>query len=69
LEGYVAARVVVEGPRRTGKAPTRERFVAALETFRQVDMGGYEVSFSPINHNSSRFIEIGVVNLAKALVF
>jgi hypothetical protein len=26
-------------------------------------------SFSPINHNGSRFIEIGVVNLAKVLVF
>jgi len=69
LEGYVAARVLVEGLRRAGKAPTRERFVAALETFRQVDLGGYDVSFSPINHNGSRFIEIGVVNLAKALVF
>jgi len=69
LEGYVAARVLVEGLRRAGKNPTRERFVAALETFWQVDLGGYEVSFSPINHNGSRFIEIGVVNLAKALVF
>ncbi len=69
LEGYVAARALVEGLRRTGKGPTRERFVAALETFRQVDLGGYEISFSPINHNGSRFIEIGVVNLAKNLVF
>jgi len=69
FEGYVAARVLVEGLRRTGKGPTRERFVAALETFRQVDLGGYEISFSPINHNGSRFIEIGVVNLAKNLVF
>src|SRR5499426_4626031 len=69
LEGYVSARVLVEGLRRAGKNPTRERFVAALETFRQVDLGGYEVSFSPINHHGSRFIEIGVINLARALVF
>jgi branched-chain amino acid transport system substrate-binding protein len=61
--------VLVEGLRRAGKSPTRERFVAALETFRLVDLGGYEVSFSPINHNGSRFVEIGVINLAKALVF
>jgi ABC-type branched-subunit amino acid transport system substrate-binding protein len=69
LEGYVAARVLVEGLRRAGKNPTREKFVNALESFRQVDLGGYDITFSPINHNGSRFIEIGVVNLAKALVF
>ena len=69
LEGYVAARVLAEGLRRTGKNPTRERFVAVLETFRRVDLGGYEISFSPINHNGSRFVEIGVVNLAKNLAF
>lgn len=69
LEGYVAARVLVEGLRRAGKNPTRERFVAALEGFRFVDLGGYDVSFSPTDHNGSRFIEIGVVNLAMNLVF
>ena len=40
LEGFLAAKMTVEGLRRAGPAPTRQRFVTALETMRNVDLGG-----------------------------
>jgi len=69
FEGYIAARVLVEGLRRAGRTPTRERLVGALESMKSVDLGDYEVSYSPTNHGGSRFVDIGVVNTRNALVF
>jgi ABC-type branched-subunit amino acid transport system substrate-binding protein len=61
LEGYIAARVLVEGLRRTGKDLTREKFIAAMEDIRDFDVGGYTVSFSPTDHNGSKFVELTVI--------
>jgi ABC-type branched-subunit amino acid transport system substrate-binding protein len=69
FEGYISARVLVEGLRRAGKSPSRERLVAALEGIRELDLGGYTVSFSPTSHDGSRFVDIGVVSRSSALVF
>lgn len=62
LEGYVAARVLVEGLRRAGGAGSRERFVEALEGLRKFDLGGYEISFSEKSRDGSRFVDTGVVS-------
>ena len=63
LEGYVAARVFVEALRRGGDA-SREALIRALESLRNVDLGGFTASFSPDNHNASRFVEMTVLNKA-----
>ena len=39
LEGYLNARVLVEGLRRTGPGLTRERFITAIESIRSYDLG------------------------------
>jgi len=69
LEGYVAARVLVEGLRRAGKGANREKFVAALEAMGEIDIGGYEVGYSAKSHGGSRYVDIGVVNNSGRLVF
>jgi branched-chain amino acid transport system substrate-binding protein len=69
FEGYVAARVLVEGLRRAGKGATREKFVTTLESMGEIDLGGYEVGYSAKSHGGSRFVDIGVVNSKGALVF
>ena len=56
IEGYIAARTFVAGLHRCGPNPTRERFVAALES--PLDLGGFELDFSAHNHNGSRFVEM-----------
>src|ERR1017187_1791545 len=61
IEGYVAAKVFVEGLRRAGKDLNREKFIAALETMGDVDVGGYFVSFSPKNHNGSKFVDLTII--------
>lgn len=51
LEGYVNARVLVEGLRRAGRQLTRERFIVALESFRGDVFGpGFDITYGPTDH-------------------
>ena len=61
LEGYIAAKVFVEGLRRAGAQPTRDSFITALETMRDFDVGGFHVTYTPSDHNGSRFIDLTVI--------
>lgn len=61
LEGFIAAKVLVEGLRRAGANLTRERFVAAMESINNLDLGGFGVSFSSTNHNASRFVDLAMI--------
>jgi ABC-type branched-subunit amino acid transport system substrate-binding protein len=61
LEGFIAAKVFVEGLKRAGRELTRDRLVAALETMNGVDVGGFTVSFSPGSHNGSQFVELTII--------
>ena len=63
LEGYAAAKVLVEGLRRAGKNPTRETLQAALENMKRYDLGGLEVSFSPEDHTGLEFADLSIVDL------
>lgn len=69
LEAHVAAKVLVEGLRRAGSNPTPERLVDALEDIRKLDLGGYEVSFSPKSRDGSTYVNTGVVAVDGALRF
>lgn len=60
LEGYIAAKVLVEALRRGGDA-SREALVKALEGLR-VDLGGFTATFGADNHNASKFVEMTVLN-------
>ncbi len=62
IEGFIAAKSFVEGLRRAGKDLTRERLVTALETMRNVDLGGYIVQFSPESHVGSKIVEMTIIN-------
>jgi ABC-type branched-subunit amino acid transport system substrate-binding protein len=61
VEGFLAAKTLVEGLRRTGRDLTRARLAAALETMGNWDAGGVTVSFTPDNHNGSRFVEMTMI--------
>jgi branched-chain amino acid transport system substrate-binding protein len=53
LEGFVDAMVMVEGLKRTGKEPTREGLIKALESIHDLDMGlgpELKLDYSPRNH-------------------
>jgi branched-chain amino acid transport system substrate-binding protein len=61
LEGFIVAKVMVEGLRRAGKDLTREKLVAALESMSNVDLGGFVVDFSPTNHSGSQFVDLTMI--------
>ena len=61
LEGFIAAKVLVEGLRRAGRDLTRERFVASMEGMNNVDLGGFNVGFSATNHNASRYVDLSMI--------
>jgi ABC-type branched-subunit amino acid transport system substrate-binding protein len=61
MEGYLIARVVTEGLKRAGKNLTRESFVAGLESMREVDIGGFKVSFTPQNHEGSKYTDLTII--------
>ena len=62
LEGYVEAKVLVEGLRRAGSKPTPESLVKGLETMKDYNAGGFFISYTPEAHKGSNFVEITVVN-------
>lgn len=61
LEGYIAARVLVEGLKRAGRELTRERLVTALESLSRTDIGGFQVDYSSSNHNGSSFVDLTII--------
>ena len=61
LEGFAAAKVLVEALKRAGKDPTPERIKNALEGFKRVDIGGLEVSFSPTDHTGLEYSDLSII--------
>lgn len=61
LEGFLAAKAFVEGLRRAGRELTRESFINALESMRNVDLGNFPVTFTRDNHSGSQFVELTVI--------
>jgi branched-chain amino acid transport system substrate-binding protein len=61
MEGFLNAKVLVEGLRRAGRNLTREGFVRALESVQRVDFGGLMVTYGPNDHSGSEFIELTMI--------
>lgn len=61
LEGYLMARTLVEGIKRSGRDLSRDKLVSTLESMGNVDLGGYRINYSPNTHLGSRFVELTVI--------
>jgi ABC-type branched-subunit amino acid transport system substrate-binding protein len=61
MEGYVNAKVFVEGLRRAGRKLTREGFVQALESMQRVDLGGILITYDQKDHTGSQFVELTMI--------
>ena len=62
IEGYAAARVILEGLRRAGSAPTRDSLIAGLEAIQNFDLGGFFVDFGPRKHVGSSFVDLTILD-------
>ncbi|MDP3708828.1 MAG: ABC transporter substrate-binding protein [Polaromonas sp.] len=61
MEGYVAARLLVEGLQRAGGKLTRDSLISGLEAIGNQVLGGFSVSFSATDHVASRFVELSML--------
>ena len=62
MEGYIAAKVIVEAVRRQGPRPTREGMATTLDAMDSYDLGGYAVGFKPNQRSGSRFVELSIIS-------
>ncbi len=62
MEGFVNAKVVVEGLRRAGRNLTREGFIRALESMERVDLGGLLITYGENDHTGSDFVELTIIS-------
>ncbi|SDO89007.1 ABC-type branched-chain amino acid transport system, substrate-binding protein [Rhodoferax sp. OV413] len=62
MEGYLSAKVLVEGLKRAaGKGLTREAVVAGLEALGSQNYGGFTVTFSATDHVGSSFVNLSML--------
>jgi branched-chain amino acid transport system substrate-binding protein len=58
LEGFLAARLLGEALQRAGAAPSRQAVVAAFESMKNVDLGGFQLNMGPGDHQASDFVDL-----------
>jgi branched-chain amino acid transport system substrate-binding protein len=68
MEGFMAAKVLVEGLRRAGNDPTREKLRSALESIRDFDIGGIAISYGANDHTGSQFVETSIISAGGRLI-
>lgn len=68
IEGYLSAKLIVESIRRT-KDASPEGVRRGLEQMKNYDVGGYEINYSPTDHQGSKFVDLSVITGKGALVY
>lgn len=61
MTGFVSAKAFVEALRLTGPDLTRERFMSAIESAKNMDLGGYVLRFGPEKHHGSTYVETTMI--------
>ncbi|MDR3452237.1 MAG: ABC transporter substrate-binding protein [Rhodoferax sp.] len=69
LAGFLAAKVTVEGLRRSGSTPTSAKLIDAINGIRDLDLGGYVIDFSSGSRVGSKYVNIGVVGRNGKLLY
>ena len=61
MEGYLAARVFVEGLRSGGGKGSRDSLINGLESRGSQPLSGFAISFSPTDHVASKFVALSML--------
>lgn len=62
FEGFVHARLLVEGLRRTGRDLSTENFRRTLQTSGEMAFGRFTARYSPRSHNGSDYVELAIID-------
>lgn len=68
MEGFVAAKVLVEGLQRAGRNLTRESLIWGLEAINKQDFGGLMLRYSPTDNTGSEFVELTMIGKNGAFI-
>lgn len=61
MEGYLTARVLVEGLRRAGRNLSRETLISGLESMHDVNLGGFTINYSAKDHQGSNYTDLTII--------
>lgn len=61
FEGYMHARVLLEGLRRAGRALDSDRLVAAFESAGEIAFGKFALHYTPQSHRGSAYVELAII--------
>lgn len=61
LEGFIAAKVLVDALKRCGSDLKPSTLRAELEKTKNFDVGGFLIGFSPKDHSGSKFVDVGIM--------
>ncbi|MGH8795490.1 MAG: ABC transporter substrate-binding protein [Caldimonas sp.] len=61
MEGYIAAKTIVEGLRRGGSNSASENLINGLELLHEFNLGGFFVDFGPQKHTGSKYVDLTIL--------
>lgn len=62
FEGFVHARLLVEGLRRTGRDLNTASFIREMENAGEFSFGRFTARYSPKTHNGSDYVELAIID-------
>ncbi len=67
LEGFIHAKLLVEGLRRAGRNLTTASFIKAMEDAGEISFGRFVAKYSPTTHNGSSYVELAIMDASGQL--
>ena len=61
MEGYLAAKLLVEAITRAGKNVSRQRLLETLNSMSSVDIGGIKFGYSPTDHTGMELVDLSII--------
>ena len=62
FEGFVHAKLLVEGLRRAGPNLTTQSFIRAMQSAGDISFGRFVARYSPQSHNGSTYVELAIMD-------
>ena len=62
FEGFVHARLLVEGLRRTGRDLSTDAFIKAMEDSKEIAFGRFTAQYSAKSHKGSSYVELAIID-------
>lgn len=62
FEGFVHAKILVEGLKRAGRGLNTESFIKGLETGGDISFGKFVAHYSPRSHTGSSYVELAILD-------